>query len=189
MEEPQWTTSPTTEARRKTLSLRRVGCGRLMGVSLSHKPIGCETHYWRGRTRPHMTGSQCEACEAGNSSRWRGYLALYDKDTRETFLAELTPKAYEGIKEGLDSFGSLRGHWIKIERTRPKETAPVRATVSATMEPEERLPAEPDIQEQMYRIWSLKENAVSPDTTESRIMTHIHALVDPNKNGRPKAAV
>jgi hypothetical protein len=179
----QWTDHPPDNTNTHSLPLRRVSRAPVIAICLSSKPLGAEVHFFRGRTRPHTNDGTCEACHAGQAPRWRGYLTLWDREQRQTWITEITPYAYDGLKEGLTSFGTLRGHTIKLERTKPNPNAPLQATVYAALTREEELPPEPDIRHILERIWDLDhDNAALQENDNGRFINHAQATAKTKPN-------
>ena len=178
----EWTAQPPPDRPKPTLELRRLKTGRLLATCLSDRPVGCFLHFWRGRTRPHLTNN-CEACAAGHEPVWKGYVALWDEPTRSAWIQEFTPGAYDGLQEGIELFGTLRGHPITFERTRNASNAPMRTRVHGTCIPENRMPPTPQVTDVLTRIWDLGPDGQTIQRTESRFITHAHPEHTHHGNG------
>jgi len=96
---------------------------------------------------------------------------MWDPNDRIAWITEITPRAYQGLQEGLNSFGTLRGHHLKLERTRQATNAPLEATVYATIMREEEMPHEPDLRKILANMWDLTHSSqhIDPTTTRGQI--------------------
>jgi len=187
MDDTNWTDRPPDTKSQPALTLKRTGPTKTVGICLSNKPIGTLVHFWRGRTRPCLGPLLCEACHDGQTRRWKGYLALYNPDERKVWIHEFTENAYGGIGEALESFTSLRGHWIRFERTKPVSNAPVVATVSPSKSPSDTIPEDPDIKQVLNRIWDLEDQLTTAPETSPTEVKELRPALYPRGNGQPRA--
>ena len=72
-----WTDDLPSRPVAHAIPLLRVRDKPVIGYASMAKPIGVYVHYYRGRTKPHIIGSDCPACADGHSAKWKGYLAMY----------------------------------------------------------------------------------------------------------------
>ncbi len=159
-----WSDGPPPDAPSTRFELRRVGTQPTLGFSTMEKPLGVNVHYHRGRTKPHYQSGTCEACADGNTPRWKGYLTLYDPRTRDHWLQEFTPAAYDGLLLGIKAHGSLRGHQICFRRTRMKINAPLKSEVYVATIDLRTLPEAPDVVAILHRIWDIPLDEEHPST-------------------------
>lgn len=173
MAEIAWTSEPPPAAKSTTLSLRRCGPKPTFGIATLDKPLGVWTHFFKGRTRPHITQGPCEACTEGHTARWKGYLTLFTPATGDHWIQEFTLNAWEGLESGIRAHGTLLGHQIGFARTKPSPNAPLRAEVYAPVCDLRLLPATPDLKSLLCRIWSIDpitlDQVQRPDGTIDRL--------------------
>jgi hypothetical protein len=177
---PTWEDTPPDQLPDQTFSLRRVGTIPITGYFTSEMTAGIQTHFWRGRTRPHYDPGPCDACTEGNSPRWHGYFAAFDEKTKSHWIQEFTLAAWEGIKSGITAFGNLRGHAFELRRTKPAANAPIRAIVYNGQLDLRLLPPAPDLRTIMYRIWQIQPAPTEQPPTTDRMQLFLH----PNGKGK-----
>lgn len=174
MDHDIWIDSPSADKPHFKLEVRRIGLKPIVGIVTCDKPTGCETHFWRGRTRPHIRSGGCEACQGNNLPRWHGYISLWSPKTRDHWIQEITAAAYEGVGDALKQYGSLRGHTICVARVRPHKTAPCVSNVSQSKVPSDQLPNTPPIREVLYRLWDCARWLQQDSITEDARILHLH---------------
>jgi hypothetical protein len=181
-EDIDWSDAPPTISPELTYSLRRVGTQPVIGFITCETIVGLSLHFHKGRSKPHTKNGLCEACEAGNTPRWKGYMTLFDPRRKDHWLQEFTPSAYDGIRAGIDAFGGIKGHSIQLERTTHRQNSPMKSTVHIATLDLRVLPAAPNIIKVLYRIWDISESVNPPTHSTDRIGTYLK--VDAQPNGR-----
>lgn len=137
----------------------------IMGIVTSADIIGTQTHFWRGRTRPH-TQTHCEACEAGNEPRWHGYVSIMGTKTGEHAILELTPTTVKTIEKWIAEHGSIRGATIIASRLGKKINGRILVQLKPTIDQARELPKPIDIPKALLRLWQ------QTPTTEPEPKTH-----------------
>lgn len=143
-----------SELRTSYRIVRAPSTGELTGIVLSHEIYGCDTHYFRGRTRPH-TDPLCEACDEGAGKRWQGYLALLTHKTRDLVLFEFTAAAAAPLCEYFDHNKGLDGANIRAYRTSTKANARVVIRIERGDVALFSAPPAPDVAQILNRIWGI----------------------------------
>ncbi len=128
--------------------------GELTGMIISHEIYGCETHYHRGRTRPH-TEPICEACDEGLGKRWQGFLAILLTKTRDLALFEFTAAAAAPLVEYYEHNRGLEGAVIRAYRTTAKANARVVIRIERGDTDLFHCPPPPDVATLLARIWGV----------------------------------
>jgi len=151
---------PSTDQMPQQLPLLRVPPKGLSGlVILSHDIVGCDTHYWRGRTRP-CEAPNCDACQANQRPRWRGYLAVMSQRTEKIGVIELTPAAVAPVDRAFRQARTLRGCQIALARKNEKPNGQLFAQISVPNETKEHLPKAPNLKTYLAKLWDL--NVIKP---------------------------
>jgi len=132
-------------------------------IVLSDWMTGNELHWWNGRSFPHLKHG-CPACEAKRAKVWKGYLACLDPKNRKVFILELTPNCTEPLSAYKNTFGSLRGGLIKLDRSATKINGRVTATMTQTNLGGMELPQPPNVQAILAHMWQTDHRPA--DTTE-----------------------
>jgi len=127
--------------------------GSLKGIILSDAVTYVKTHWYRGRTRPH-TKPWCAACEAKTPFRWHAYFFKLDRSAREITLVQLTDLTRGQFKRYAAEYGSMRGCIIQMSRKRPEKNGQVIVRITRGDWSPNELPACPDLNVQLSRIWS-----------------------------------
>jgi hypothetical protein len=156
-----WNDRPPADTIGVALPLIRASNGRpFRGHVTCHHLLGCNTHYWSGRTTP-CASDDCPACKEGAPWRWKGYLSAIDCDTRRHVLLEVTALAAEPLVQYQDAKGTLRG--ALIEATRPGTRKNQRVWIRIKPAPEDApaLPPEPNLAKALAQIWSLPTTELS----------------------------
>lgn len=153
-----FTNAPPDDARGNGLPLIRTPRAKpIVAVVTCRNVIGCNTHFWGGRTVP-CDAAECEPCQNGAPWRWHGYVSAFDHRTKLHFLFETTARAAEPFKEWFDQHGTLRG--VKFEAIRHQQRANGRVNIRLkSVDPIEfPIPAEPNIMAALAIIWNIPIN-------------------------------
>ena len=155
--------------------MRTPAGGVLSGVITSDTFVGCNLHYYRGRSTP-CRKNDCEACEAGHRPRWTGYVLLMSRKTRRVNILEFTARCYSTMQSMLIAKTSLRGVVVTVKRTSSRPNGPLAMTFEEDRVDPDSLPPAPDLREILERIWEVKEKQIPMNfERESAI----------KKNGKP----
>jgi len=159
--------------------IRTPGTGSLVAVVTSPSLIGCDTHYFGGRTVP-CERPECEACNAGMPFRWHGYVSAWQAGKRNHCLFEVTAQAAEAFVHYRNAHDTLRG--CLFEATRFPRRSNGRVVVVCKPADLERMaiPEPPDLQRVLAILWNLPiPEKDRPD------QNHGHGSLPPNMRGRP----
>lgn len=159
---PTWTHNPPDDQNKYALTLLRTPPDKpLHAIITSTDLIGCDTHYWGGRTTPCEAPS-CPACAAGVPSRWHAYIAIFNPATNRQALFEMTANAADTLVAYRDATGSLRGCEINALRDRRARNGKVVITTRPADLTKNHLPPEPDVIRALSIIWQLPHPAITP---------------------------
>lgn len=171
---PNWTSVPPTDDSHHAYTLKRTPSNRpLLAIVTSDDLLGCDTHYWGGRTVP-CERPECKACQASIPYRWHGYVALWDPNTREQFLFEFTARAATALVDYRRTYGTLRGAAICAQRTKQTKNARVEIRCKPADLAKHTLPTAPDLRLALAVIWQLPHRAIDEE---------------PGLDGRPQVRV
>lgn len=185
---PNWTTELPQRTGPKPMQLLRTpATGSLRGFITCSRLIGCDTHFWRGRTRP-CEAPDCEACNDGSPTRWHGYLSLFNASSRAHAILELTASALEQLEEFRHTYLTLRGLTLVSRRAKSSRNARVILEVGPPRPDAPELPAEPDIAAIMCNIWRLPTGAAvcSSSSFASSALSLDPAVMDRFQDRIPK---
>lgn len=133
----------------------RYGAG-VEGIVICPKILMVWTHFYGNRTIPHLEDrTECEGCKAERAKRFKGYLGIYLRGTKEYILGEVTQLACEPWKGILqDPAVSLRGAHVRIERANRSPQSRVKMEIKLGVHDVDRLPPPFDILPILLNIWS-----------------------------------
>ncbi len=146
---------PLDQLRTAYRIVRAPSQGELHGLILSDQIHGVQTHFYKGRTRPH-TQPYCEACDDGHGPRWQGYLAILLTRSKDLALFEFTGPASAPLVEYTDSNKGLRGAVMRAYRMSPKPNARVCIRLERGDVDLYHAPPAPNVAEILDRIWGVK---------------------------------
>lgn len=155
--------TPPDDPRGTSLPLLRCPPNRaLVGTIVSHDLVGCNTHYYRGRSIPCDQG-QCPACEDGMPWRWHAWVGLWLDATGKIVLLELTAAACEPLKTYREAYGTLRGCRLKAQRANSSPNSRVILQTKPADLEKITLPAEPNVLNALSIIWGLANDELTVD--------------------------
>lgn len=146
--------------------LRTPTRGKLRLTVTSNTLLGTPTHWYTGRTLP-CTGQDCEACQAGSSTRWHGYLAAYDPETQEHLLFEFTKKAALAFAAYRQRHNTLRGCEFLASRNAPKPNAQLVLRFKQSDIPDADLPQSPNLPAILCHLWGIPITECKINTTDN----------------------
>jgi len=130
-------------------------------VILSREIVGLDTHYWKGRTVPHVK-QDCPACADKRPFRWYGFLACLSPGWTKV-VHEITPSVCEALEIYAKDHGTIRGSVIEMRRTRGKVNGRIIATLKPIEGvPVEQLPEPHDVIPLLFRLWEVQEHTQLP---------------------------
>jgi hypothetical protein len=158
---PHWSNRPPPDPRGHALPITRTPVGRkLTGISTAENLIGCDTHWYHGRTTP-CERPDCEACLNAIPFRWHSYVSLWDPRRALHFLLELTAQASDPLVTYHKAHDTLRGALLTCWRIAPRPNARVVVQVTEWAGNPEHLPPSPDLPAALAILWNLPTPNVS----------------------------
>lgn len=155
---PGFTRRPPDEEKEPQWQIIRCGgTETLRGMCLSHDLLGCYTHFFRGRTTPCTRPKTCEACEAGNVTRWHAWIAAMNVRRLDRAIVELTFAAMPQVDESFCRFRTLRGLDFEITRRGGKQNGRLVWRAKAGTLPQEQVPRAPDLPKMLLRMWEVSD--------------------------------
>lgn len=178
---PNWKKDPPKSGDQPALRLTRTPSpGNLIAIVLSDDLIGCDTHFWSGRTMP-CEAPECAACREGVPFRWHGYLGCCDPQTRSLFIFEMTARSAEYFKDYRKGYGSLRGAKFRASRWKKTPNSRVVIEIKPSDVPPDSLPTAPDVCAAMSIIWELPK----PDVMLAGQLKNVDRVrIAPGSNNR-----
>lgn len=162
-----WSDRPTRSNDNQPFKIYRCPANRpLKVICVSEMLIGCDLHYWKGRSVP-CSGNECTACQAGQMPRWRGYFQGFSEDSRTVRIIEVTERVWGIFDAATKKHGSLRGLGVRIERMNGKVNGPLSATFEGMMKSPGELPEEADLIAILERMWEHRQGALPGMESES----------------------
>jgi len=165
---------PPLESTRIAIRLLRTPAkGKLQLLITSADLIGCFTHFFSGRSMP-CTGQGCEACAAGSSGRWHGYVAAIEQSSNEQIIFEVTAAAAEALANYRAKHGTLRGCDCIAARVAPRPNARVRLHMRPLDLSARDLPQPINLPAALCHIWGLPINEcrIGSDSTIAPTLQH-----------------
>lgn len=150
-----WQDKPDSVDSIPNFRLLRTPCDRkISGIIVSSEHVGAKIHYWKGRSKP-CRGETCEACEAGQIPRWKGYILLYDPKLRTQVVFEFTERVYPQFQMFLQIHKTLRGGQMTAGRLNRKPNGPLLVTFDQYLYDQNHLPQESNLRDILSRIWEI----------------------------------
>lgn len=180
---PTWTNHPPNDPRGHALQLIRTPAnGKLTLAVTSSDMIGCNTHWYGGRTVPCQE-PDCDACKDGMPWRWHAYLAALVAGTRHHVLVEFTAQAAQIIRDYRNAHGTLRGCIITACRYKNRHNGRVLINCAPGSLEQMNLPPAPNLINVLSLIWNIPSTdmcqapserqmprvAIAPDTRSDAI--------------------
>lgn len=155
-----WNTNPNPELTKTNYRILRCPANRaLTGVILDEEWCGTELHFWKGRSMP-CPRVACEACEAGHPPRWKGYVHIYDRNTKTTVILEFTERVTHEFSAFVKTYGSLRGAVITARRLNNKPNGPLHVEFAEGRIDGKLLPTPNPLEQTLERIWEVKQTGL-----------------------------
>lgn len=153
----EWTRYPAPDkAHRAWQIIRAPKTGELSLTILSHDVLGCETHYWAGRTKPCL-GARCEPCISNQQPRYHAYVAAWEHKTKRQVIVEITADPALKLQEFFNSHRTLRGCQCFLGRTANKTNGRVSLRIHGEAPEGSIMPKGPDVAAILATLWGLKE--------------------------------
>lgn len=155
------TDTPPKDPRGNSLELKRCPTMRpFQGIILSDGLIGTNTHYYKGRTIP-CDSEGCPACGDGLPWRWHCWVPLFSPSTQVSVLFEMTARCAETCQAYRETYGSLRGAWMKAQRANSSPNSKVHLSLTPADLREIKLPECPDVLGALSIIWNIERPSMS----------------------------
>jgi hypothetical protein len=152
---PNWLNRPPDDDCVCPYRIRRTPTsGYLQGIVLSDDLLGCNTHFFRGRTMP-CEAPNCLPCTEGVPWRYHSYLASVQYDTNVAFLLELTAQASDSFLTYRKTHGTLRGCLFRAQRATPRPNGRVVIQTKPADLSSRVLPDEPNLIKLLCHIWNV----------------------------------
>jgi hypothetical protein len=160
---PTWSQQIPQDPRGRAFPLKRTPTsGSLIGAVTSECLIGCDTHFYGGRTMP-CERPECEACDNGMPFRWHGYVSALESKTHLHFIFEFTAQAADAFDVYRLAHGTLRGCRFEARRLHARPNGRVILLCSPLDQQAIKLPAAPEVVKCMEIIWNLPAGQVDTD--------------------------
>lgn len=160
---PVFSSEPPPSDRPKNLKLVRTPIkGNLTAMVLSDEILGCNTHFWGGRTVP-CEAPNCPACDDGSPTRWHGYLAIWLPNDNIKLLYEFTEGVADTLLQYRKANGTLRGCRIVASRARAVPNGRVLLKTSSVDLSKYPVPPAPDVAKLLLHMWDLPGKAFKAD--------------------------
>lgn len=134
------------------------------GVFLADMFFGCWLHWInvtpsKAVTQPCTKPKHCYWCEQLSNSRWKGFIAAMDCQSRDFIIAELTEGAAGQLLPYVERYGRLRGLQFVLTRGEGKVNARVHVKFIGECR-KEILPKEFPIHCSLARKWGVNEEMI-----------------------------
>lgn len=173
-----WSNDPPREPGFNSYKLLRCPPkGTIRCIVLSHFPVGCDLHYWKGRSVP-CKHTECDACKGGNRPRWKGYLFVKSLATNNVAILEYTARAHDAIQTFLATYPNIRGAKMTLTRTGARPNSPILITFDEGRADETFLPDPQGLQECLERMWEVKQQEIPEIAAELREEIRTRALAN-----------
>lgn len=170
---PIWTNSLPDDPATLSHRIRRTPCGgKLLGIVTSSDLLGCNTHYFHGRTTP-CEAPNCPACDQGLGWRFHAYVSALDPNSNDHFIFEMTALAAEVFVTYKKAHGTLRGCLFQAVRIGTKPNGRVTIQTKPADLQTRQLPEPPDIKSILCVLWNVPTNAAK-QATHHRPFDRIH---------------
>ncbi len=185
---PIWTNSLPEDNQPLAHRIRRTPVGgKLLGIVTASDLLGCNTHYFHGRTVP-CEAPNCPACDQGLGWRFHAYLSALDPTSNDHFIFEMTALAAEVFVTYKKAHGTLRGCLFQAVRLGTKPNGRVTIQTKPADLQTRALPDPPDIKRILCVLWNVPDKAAQP-ASHHRPYTRIHVdqttqTPENSRNGR-----
>lgn len=123
-------------------------------IVIGHDLLGRDVHYWAGRTRPCI-GADCQACNANQAPRWKGYVACIAEWNKQQVILEVTARMSGPIDSFFRAHRTLRGAFLTTERKSKKVNAATAIWLTESGHNMDAFVAAPDIRPILERMWEV----------------------------------
>lgn len=171
-----WASQPEPVRPGNKLDLIRCKTGALPPlVCLSSRHVGCDIHWWGGRSFPHLA-KDCPACKDKRPAVWKGWIAVWHPKTREIGILEFTHRCTESLDAYFLAHGSCRGGIVTVSRSGTKANGKLTLQIVTGTYAVNELPACPDIKHALELMWVAKR------VEDDILITPTRPVVEPPMN-------
>jgi hypothetical protein len=176
---PTWTEFPDHQKGPYAFRVVRTPAkGTLTGLITCTNVSGCPTHFTKNRTIPCEGQDNCQACAAGISWRWHGYVSCILSPGLEHVLFEFTAAASDTFKTYFAMNGTMRA--CKFTAHRPSGKTNGRIAIACTRMDEQtlRIPEPPDLRRLLCHLWNIPYTMVDDDEIHRPPFRHVGVAPD-----------
>lgn len=134
---------------------------------VSHTFFPTRIHHFKGSTIACRKDG-CAACNAGESSRWRGYLLGIVAKSRRRVIMECSAEVEQILEDLKETYTTLRGLVVVFTRTKKRSNGKHLITFMSKLADDSVLPQDRDVWPIICRIFGIEE-FVSPAAGEKTI--------------------
>lgn len=148
-------------------------------VILSNRVKFRGIHWAGGRSKPCEGTQPCPDCEESNRTKaepeycgacntcehcmkqqptYKGYIAVYQPETGEKFVLEVTPPTFETFAAYAKLYGTLRGATVNLKRAGVKANGRMSANLEPSGIPQPTLPEDFSVEQVMDELWNMPNN-------------------------------
>lgn len=152
----RWDDAPEFDRSEYYPILTPKGADRLRGYILSHRAIGCWTHFADGRTHPCTKSSgHCKGCEFSVTLRWRGYVWALVSGKHPLGMLELTEGAFQDAqRRWMGLAAPIQRCAFCAYRRNGWRNGKLIVEVADAPDPRVTIPDLPDLRANLLRFWA-----------------------------------
>lgn len=178
---PRWSDHAPAEPNGVALPIKRTPAYKpFVAIVTSEKLIGCDTHFFSGRTMP-CNRPNCEACSRGIPYRWHAFLSCQITSSQEHVIFECTAQASDAFRLYQEAYSTIRGCLFKSVRIPQRTNGRVVIQTKPCELDRIQLPDPPDLITCLSILWDLPKDDLS---THGVLKGADRVLKDPEGNGR-----
>lgn len=157
------------------------------GVITCSKPFECYTHFIGGRTLPCLE-PECGACTAERPRRYEGFVSVVWIVGRKHEIVRMTRGAMLQLKSCSSTVDDWRGMVCEFERKTTRNNGRLLCSPHEGWIEGARLPAKPEIEQHLLRVWRIDGIRVSDDERGYIIALQRHLETTVAKGGKSDAS-
>jgi len=148
---------PDTGGRFVRLVSPKVG-SPVSGTIYSSRYLGCDTHFFAGRTRPCLgTGPECPGHAEGCPVRWKAFLFGHSDQLHQPCVFEIPADTVRNTLGLRDPGVSLKGATIRLVRVGPHANSTVSCEIRLDVHTHKCPSEEPDVMRWLCKIWGVAD--------------------------------
>jgi len=155
-----WVREDNPSPASSVVKVQKIGATDTLVGSITSEVIeGYYTHWWGGRTVPHVKGEGlCSPCLAKIGMRWAGFIHLAIPGNGRGVWVELTLTARDELKKFLEKGEALRGLHVSITREGRRLRAPLQFQRLGRVSDTTKLIRCPELRPTLDRLWGKSES-------------------------------